>query len=173
MKVALTSFPNVKLAVAAVVEILAAGLSPTSLELLDGMSIRGLNLAKLLPEELEERPTVLMRFSSPLEQVLNLALERVEEIVLRHGAESLRVAKDEVENEEIWKARKNQFWSQQLLIGEGCRTLVSNLTLLSFSHFLRFVTGIFVVVAFRRLEVSTNALVLIFSFVDYRCLCTN
>ena len=146
LKVALTSFPSVADAVTAVVEILGAGLTPTSLELLDGTSIRGLNLAKLLPDALPEEPTVLMRFSNPSEAVNRASLEAVATIVKRAGARELKIARDEKENDELWKARKvrpassrpgsaslltcspratqSQYWSQQLLIGKGCRTLV-------------------------------------------------
>ncbi|BGP49008.1 D-lactate ferricytochrome c oxidoreductase [Rhodotorula kratochvilovae] len=126
LKVALTSFPTVTAAVSAVVAILGAGLTPTSLELLDGTSIRGLNLANLLPEKLAEEPTVLMRFSNPSEEVNRASLETVAGIVQREGGRELEVAKDEKENDELWKARKSQYWSQQLLIGEGCRTLITD-----------------------------------------------
>jgi FAD/FMN-containing dehydrogenase len=144
LRVALTSFPTVAQAVSSVVEILTTGLTPTSLELLDGTSVKGLNMAKILPQALKEEPTVLMRFSALTDEVNQMALAKVGEIVGRNGGSALRVAKDEEENELLWKARKvrfaclllfssfadhppvvqNQYWSQQLLIGEGCRTLV-------------------------------------------------
>jgi D-lactate dehydrogenase (cytochrome) len=155
LKAALTSFPNVGCAVSAVVEIIGAGLSPTSLELLDGTSIRGMNLAELLPYKLEEEPTVMMRFSSPLEEVVSAALDKVKEIVARNGGRPMRIAKDDKESNKIWGARKvilfslppprlflpltlpsafpsssrqqAQYWSQQLLIGEGCRTLLTDI----------------------------------------------
>ncbi|ORY87452.1 FAD-linked oxidase-like protein [Leucosporidium creatinivorum] len=127
LKAALTSFPSVASAVSAVVEIIGAGLSPTSLELLDGTSIRGMNLAELLPYKLEEEPTVMMRFSSPLEEVVNVALDKVKEIVAKNGGRPLRVARDDKESTKIWGARKAQYWSQQLLIGEGCRTLLTDI----------------------------------------------
>ncbi|BGP16980.1 D-lactate ferricytochrome c oxidoreductase [Rhodosporidiobolus nylandii] len=126
LKVALTSFPSVAQAVDSVVDILTAGMTPTSLELLDGTSVRGLNLANLLPQKLEEQPTVLMRFSNSSQEVNEMALYKVAEIVKKRGGSELRVAKDEKENEELWTARKSQYWSQQLLIGEGCRTLITD-----------------------------------------------
>ncbi|GJN91223.1 hypothetical protein Rhopal_004241-T1 [Rhodotorula paludigena] len=126
LKVALTSFPTVQQAVSTVVSMLSSGLTPTSLELLDGTSIKGLNLAKLLPDALPEEPTVLMRFSNPSEAVNQASLETVKAIVQREGGRELRIAKDDQENEELWKARKSQYWSQQLLIGEGCRTLITD-----------------------------------------------
>lgn len=106
LKVALTSFPTISSAVSSVVSILTSGLSPTSLELLDGTSIRGLNLARILPEELREEPTVLMRFSNASEEVNRQDLEKVKGIVRENGGRELRVARDERENEELWKARK-------------------------------------------------------------------
>lgn len=114
LKAALTSFPNVASAVSAVVEIIGAGLSPTSLELLDGTSIRGMNLAELLPYKLEEEPTVMMRFSSPLEEVVNAALDKVKEIVAKNGGRPLRVAKDDKESNKIWQARKVRFFLDRL-----------------------------------------------------------
>lgn len=106
LKVALTSFPTISSAVSTVVSILTSGLSPTSLELLDGTSVRGLNLARILPEELEEEPTVLMRFSNASEEVNAQNLRKVAGIVEENGGRRLRVARDERENEELWKARK-------------------------------------------------------------------
>lgn len=67
----------------------------------------------------------MMRFSSPLAEVVQVALNKVREIVAANGGRELRVAKDERENNKLWGARKAQYWSQQLLIGDGCRTLVS------------------------------------------------
>ncbi|GAA5867323.1 hypothetical protein JCM3774_003546 [Rhodotorula dairenensis] len=126
LKVALTSFPTVAQAVSTVVSILSAGMSPTSLELLDGTSIRGLNLAKLLPAALPEEPTVLMRFSNPDDQANFANLEIVRGFVRENGGRELQVARDDRENDELWAARKNQYWSQQLLVGEGCRTLITD-----------------------------------------------
>lgn len=152
LKVALTSFPTVAQAVSTVVAMLSAGLTPTSLELLDGTSIHGLNLAKLLPAPLPEEPTILMRFSNPDENANYANLEVVRRLVEQNGGRELQVARNEEENEQLWKARKardhgalcavcqnklterlprylqSQYWSQQLLVGEGCRTLVNRCT---------------------------------------------
>ncbi|GAA5867003.1 hypothetical protein JCM8547_008405 [Rhodosporidiobolus lusitaniae] len=125
LKVALTSFPSVSQAVSTVVDILTGGLSPTSLELLDGTSIKGLNLAELLPEKLPEEPTVLMRFGD-VDGAATVTLEKVRRIVEKYGGRELRTGKNEDENEKLWTARKSQYWSQQRLIGEGCRTLITD-----------------------------------------------
>ncbi|GAA5974989.1 hypothetical protein JCM5350_004533 [Sporobolomyces pararoseus] len=128
LRVALTSFPDVSLAVATSISIIRQGLAPTSLELLDGTSIRGLNLANLLEgRKLEERPTVLMRFSGASPTAIDQVLEKVKEIVCQNRGDDLWVAKSEKENDLIWTARKSQYWSQQLLIGEGCRTMITDI----------------------------------------------
>ncbi|KAL8290401.1 hypothetical protein RQP46_002659 [Phenoliferia psychrophenolica] len=57
---ALTSFRTVSSATSFVVSLLASGVSPISLEMLDGTSIRGLNLAEILPYKLVEEPTVFI-----------------------------------------------------------------------------------------------------------------
>ncbi|KAM0789335.1 hypothetical protein ACM66B_000168 [Microbotryomycetes sp. NB124-2] len=126
IRVAITSFREVAQAVDAVVAILAAGLAPTSLELLDDMSIRGLNLAQLLDEPLPEESTIMMRFSSSVPEVIASSLETVAKIVKSHGGRPLRIAKDDRENERFWNARKAQYWSQQLLVGDDCRVLITD-----------------------------------------------
>lgn len=127
LRVALTSFPNVSLAVSTAISIIRQGLAPTSLELLDGTSVRGLNMANLLEgRKLEERPTVLMRFSGASPSAIEEVLNQVKEIVQRFRGDGLWIAKTERENELIWTARKSQYWSQQLLVGEGCRTMITD-----------------------------------------------
>lgn len=66
----------------------------------------------------------MMRFSSPTPQVIEAAMKKVGDFVKENGGRDLRVAKDERENTKLWGARKAQYWSQQLLVGEGCRVLV-------------------------------------------------
>ncbi|SDA00158.1 BZ3500_MvSof-1268-A1-R1_Chr9g10478 [Microbotryum saponariae] len=132
LKVAIASFPSISQAVLSVVSIIQAGLNPTSLELLDGLSIKAMNLAEMMPKPLEEIPTVMMRFGSPFPEAVNGAMEKVEEIVKGFGCREFRVAKDDRESEVFWKARKAQYWSQQLLLSPSptstpCRTLITDI----------------------------------------------
>ncbi|GAA6017705.1 hypothetical protein JCM11491_001176 [Sporobolomyces phaffii] len=128
LRVALTSFPSVSDAVNTSIAIIRQGLAPTSLELLDGTSIRGLNLANLLEgRNLEERPTVLMRFSGSSPEAVSQVLDNVDKIVEKNRGAKLWIANSERENDLIWTARKSQYWSQQLLIGEGCRTMITDI----------------------------------------------
>lgn len=126
LKVAYASCTTVEEAVNTVVGIISAGLDPTSLELLDAASIRGLNLARILPTSLPEEPTVFFRFSNIFPAAIDAALSQTAAIVLSGGGRPLHIAKDNAENELIWRARKNQYWSQQLLVGEGCQTLITD-----------------------------------------------
>ncbi|GAA6059483.1 hypothetical protein JCM10212_002226 [Sporobolomyces blumeae] len=127
LKVALASFPSVSAAVATSIGILRAGLAPTSLELLDGTSVKGLNMANLLEgRKLKEQPTVLMRFGGASADGLERVLARAREIARQNQGDDLWIAKTEQENDLIWTARKSQYWSQQLLIGDGCRTLITD-----------------------------------------------
>ena len=126
LTVALTSFPDVTSSTAFVVSLLASGVSPISLEMLDGTSIRGLNLAEILPYALAEEPTVFIRLRKvDGEDGEGREMGVVRKLVGEHGGGKVRVGRDEKENEKIWSARKAQYWSQQLLVGEGCQTLVS------------------------------------------------
>ncbi|GAA5836489.1 hypothetical protein JCM3766R1_001611 [Sporobolomyces carnicolor] len=128
LRVALTSFPNVARAVSTSIAIIRQGLAPTSLELLDGVSIRGLNLANLLEgRKLEEKPTVLMRFSGASPLAIDQVLNKVKEIVAENQGDDLWIANNDKDNELIWNARKSQYWSQQLLVGEGCRTMITDI----------------------------------------------
>ncbi|GAA5936457.1 FAD-binding oxidoreductase [Sporobolomyces koalae] len=128
LKVVLTSFKSVSDAVATSIGIIRQGLAPTSLELLDGTSVRGLNLANLLQgRRLQEQPTVLMRFSAASPEAVNEVVRKVEAIVQENRGEPLWIAQTEQENDLIWTARKSQYWSQQLLIGKGCRTMITDI----------------------------------------------
>lgn len=107
LRVALTSFPNVARAVSTSIAIIRQGLAPTSLELLDGVSIRGLNLANLLEgRKLEEKPTVLMRFSGASPLAIDQVLNKVKEIVAENQGDDLWIANNDKDNELIWNARK-------------------------------------------------------------------
>lgn len=106
LKVAYASCTTVEEAVNTVVGIISAGLDPTSLELLDAASIRGLNLARILPTSLPEEPTVFFRFSNIFPAAIDAALSQTAAIVLSGGGRPLHIAKDNAENELIWRARK-------------------------------------------------------------------
>ena len=81
------------------------------------MSIRGLNLANLLEgQKLEERPTVLMRFSGASPESVDSVLEKVREIVKENKGE-IRIAKDQRENDLLWNARKVSSLSPLILHG--------------------------------------------------------
>lgn len=107
LRVALTSFPTVSDAVKTSIEIIKQGFAPTSLELLDDVSIKGLNLANLLEgRKLPERPTVLMRFSGSSREGIERVLIGVKAIVQENRGDELWIARDDMENDLIWTARK-------------------------------------------------------------------
>lgn len=106
LTVALTSFPTVKAATSFVVSLLSAGVSPISLELLDGTSIKGLNLAQILPYTLSEEPTVFVRLRKGEGEGEGREMKEVRRLVVANDGGELRVGKDDKENERIWMARK-------------------------------------------------------------------
>ncbi|KAM0746567.1 FAD-binding domain-containing protein [Meredithblackwellia eburnea MCA 4105] len=127
LTVALTSFATVSDAVRFVTTLLSSGVTPISLELLDGTSIRGLNMAQILPYELAEEPTVFVRLRKNAgETGEGREMGIVRRLIKDNRGHEPRVGMNEKENEKIWQARKAQYWSQQLLLGDGCQTYITD-----------------------------------------------
>ncbi|MNB82394.1 putative FAD-linked oxidoreductase [compost metagenome] len=107
-RVMLASFDSVEMAGRAVGDIIAAGIIPGGLEMMDNLSIRAtedfihagypIDAAAMLLCELDGVEADVHEDCERVEQVLNLA-----------GATSVRLARDEAERARFWAGRKNAF----------------------------------------------------------------
>jgi len=105
----LADFADVNDASRAVSALIAAGLMPAALEMLDGATIRAVEasvFAAGLPPDAE---AALLIELDGLEAGLDTEAAHAEAICRKHGARHVRHAKDEQERKQLWAARKGAF----------------------------------------------------------------
>ncbi|MDQ3754146.1 MAG: FAD-binding oxidoreductase [Acidobacteriota bacterium] len=105
----LADFADVDAASRAVSAIIAAGLVPAALEMVDGATIRAVEasvFAAGLP--LDAEAALLIELDG-IEIGLDQEAARAESICLKYGARHVRHAADEVERKKLWAARKGAF----------------------------------------------------------------
>ena len=105
----LADFTDVNAASRAVSAIIAAGLMPAALEMLDGAIIRAVEasvFAAGLPQDAE---AALLIELDGIEAGLDAEAAQVEAICREHGARNVRRAEDERERKKLWAARKGAF----------------------------------------------------------------
>jgi len=106
--VVLAGFTSVRAAGEAVSAIIAAGILPAGLEMMDQLALRAAeDFAKAgYPRD---AAAVLLCELDGLNGELQAQLEDVQRILQQRGASSLRVARDAEEREQLWKGRKSAF----------------------------------------------------------------
>jgi glycolate oxidase len=104
----LAIFADVNNATQAVSAIIAAGIIPGAIEMMDQLIIRAVEAAfhAGLPED---AGAVLIIELDGLEAVMDERAQRVSELVRASGANEVRLARDENERATLWKARKRAF----------------------------------------------------------------
>jgi len=108
--VAVASFPSVRAAAAAVVELLSQGVEVSCVELLDDCMARVIR--EQSGQELADAPTLFFKFAGNKAFVAEGA-ERAEAVVRRHGAPAWKWSRDPEEVGRLWQARKVALWSAQ------------------------------------------------------------
>ncbi len=107
-KVLMASFDDVKKAGAAVGEILAAGIVPGGLEMMDNLSIRAAEDFIHAGYPVDAAAILLCELDG-VESDVAADCERVREVLLAAGATELSLARDEDERKRFWAGRKNAF----------------------------------------------------------------
>jgi glycolate oxidase subunit GlcD len=105
----LADFTDIDDASRAVSAVIAAGIIPAGLEMVDGATIRAVEasvFAAGLPIDAE---AALLVELDGLEAGMDEEVERVRQICQAHGARSVRLAADEAERKRLWAARKGAF----------------------------------------------------------------
>ncbi len=107
-RVLLAAFDSVATAGNAVGAIIAAGVIPAGLEMMDRLAVEAAEdfVHAGYPRDAE---AILLCELDGDEKEVAVALARVEEILKRAGASGLRVARDEAERQLFWKGRKAAF----------------------------------------------------------------
>jgi glycolate oxidase subunit GlcD len=105
----LADFVDVDDASRAVSAVIAEGIVPAALEMVDGETIRAVEqsvFAAGLPEDAE---AALLVELDGFEAGLDEEVERVRALCVGHGARGVRLAADEAERKRLWAARKGAF----------------------------------------------------------------
>jgi len=105
----LADFTNVDDASRAVSAIIAAGMLPAALEMMDNEIIRAVEASVFTAGLPVDAQAVLLVELDGIEAGLDDDAEKVEAILLAHGARSVRRAADENERKKLWAARKGAF----------------------------------------------------------------
>lgn len=114
-------FPEMEQASETVSEIIAGGLVPCSLELLDNIYIKNIEEYAKVGLPIEAGAVLLIEVDGDSE-ILSKQIGKIEQICRRLGAVQIRVAKTKDEAEELWLARRSAFASvsrvKPTIIGE-------------------------------------------------------
>ncbi len=106
-RTALVEFVSLEDASLAVNAILSAGIVPATLELMDETAIACIEEALHLGLPLDVEATLLIETDGADEASVLQAIEEAAEICLKAGARQVKVAKDEAERANLWKARRS------------------------------------------------------------------
>lgn len=107
VRTALAAFDSIESAASSVAAVMASGVLPTAVELLDSLTIACVN--DLQPGVFPARSDAVLIFAvdGNYEQAVAGDLEQIEGIVREHGATAVVVAANAQESERIWDARRS------------------------------------------------------------------
>jgi glycolate oxidase len=108
VRVLLAAFDSVEEAGQAVSEIIAAGIIPAGLEMMDNMAIRAAEDFAHAGYPTDAAAILLCELDGSQEEAAS-QVTMVKEILTRSGATELRLAIDEAEQKQLWKGRKSAF----------------------------------------------------------------
>src|SRR5216110_544778 len=105
----LADFTNVNDASRAVSAIIAAGVLPAALEMMDNAIIRAVEASVFAAGLPVDAQAVLLVELDGIDAGIDEDADRVEKILLEHGARSVHSATDQNERKKLWAARKGAF----------------------------------------------------------------
>ncbi|KAI0870778.1 putative D-lactate protein [Hypoxylon argillaceum] len=117
--VAVVSFPTIRDAAAAAAGIMQAGIPVASMEVMDEVQMRVINLGgATAPRVWKEAPTLFFKFAGTKTSVGD-NISRVKGITGANKGSNFEFARDERERNLLWSARKEVLWSMLALRKEG------------------------------------------------------
>lgn len=105
----LADFLDINDASRAVSAIIAEGMLPSALEMIDGVTVRAVEASVYAAGYPTDAAACLIVELDGLRAGLDTQAARAKEICQRHGARSVREARDEVERKKLWAGRKGAF----------------------------------------------------------------
>ena len=107
-RVILASFPSTESAASAVADILAAGIIPAGLEMMDRSATHAVEAFVKAGYDLEAEAILLCESDGSVSEV-DEEIQRLEALLRSSGATSLRISKNEEQRLMFWSGRKNAF----------------------------------------------------------------
>ena len=101
-------FPDAEQAGNAVSDIIAAGIIPAAVEMLDALAIEACEKAVQAGYSLDTPAALVVEVDGPAAEV-EAEFARVQEICRRNATTNIRIANDPVERAKVWKGRKAAF----------------------------------------------------------------
>lgn len=108
--VAVCAFPTIRDAASAVQQIIRSGVGIGAIELLDENQMMTINKTNSTKRKWKEQPTLFLKFDGTKSSVKDTA-HIVEGITKNNKGSNFEFARNELEKEELWSARKEALWS--------------------------------------------------------------
>ena len=118
IRVGVVTFPTIRDAASAAMQIIRAGVPVAAMELLDDVQMNVINRAGATHRKWKEEPTMFFKFSGTHAGVQD-NIKLTTEIAKVNKASEFIFASDEQEGHDLWTARKESLWSMLSLRKEG------------------------------------------------------
>ncbi|EXJ85469.1 D-lactate dehydrogenase (cytochrome) [Capronia coronata CBS 617.96] len=117
-KVAVVTFPTIRDAAAAAMQVIRSGVPVAAMEIMDDVQMSVVNRAGGTNRTWKEVPTLFFKFAGTPASVQD-NIKMTTRIVKNNQAKDFIYAKDDVEAHDLWKARKEALWSMLSLRRPG------------------------------------------------------
>ncbi|WRT69364.1 uncharacterized protein IL334_006348 [Kwoniella shivajii] len=118
-RVAVCGFPGVEEAVSAVGEVINRGVPMQCVELCDTLMMEAISRFGNVSMPLPSLDTIFFKFQGSDPASIQASIKIVNEIAKKHGGQDLVFAKNDMESNELWSARKSAHWSAMALVEGG------------------------------------------------------
>ncbi|RCK67597.1 D-lactate dehydrogenase [cytochrome], mitochondrial [Candida viswanathii] len=109
--ITVAAFPSIKDATSAAATIIAKGIQPNAMEILNETMMAFVNETSDPDKKNLETPTLFFKLGGPTEESAEEQAKLVEAIAKEHNVIKLQKSTNEEENAELWAARRNGLWS--------------------------------------------------------------
>ncbi|KIV80028.1 hypothetical protein PV11_07562 [Exophiala sideris] len=117
-KVAVATFPTIRDAAAAAMQVIRSGVPVAAMEIMDDVQMSVINKAGGTNRTWKEVPTLFFKFAGTTAGVQD-NIKTTTQIAKRNNGGDIVYAKNDQEAHDLWKARKDSLWSMLSLRREG------------------------------------------------------
>ena len=110
VQAAVIPFPSTQNAIEVAIKVVQHGVPVAAMELLDATSMRALNQGGFIDQEMNETPTLFMKFSGTKDEVKS-HMSMIRNWAQENRCSDFKASKEPGEVESLWRARKTALWS--------------------------------------------------------------